>query len=168
MSNTLIDDKQIKRDTVGKIALDLQQKTPDTNDPIELQREMQKDFERNVLECVERGKKLFSGDFFVVVETKKERLFQNVLRNYFIPRETCPTPTYDNAVYHYKKFTDSLEFLWVIPSKDTCELFLNNVLHIPEDQKELLNYIIDFANGTLFQKAKKLNKEKADSIFLEK
>ena len=71
--------------TVGKHASDLLLRSPDTRDPIELQREMQKKYAENILDCVARGKKELvpSGDFYVVVETKKERLLQNVVRNYF-------------------------------------------------------------------------------------
>lgn len=37
----------MKRETVGKLATDLSKKEPDTRDPIELEREMHKDYEKN-------------------------------------------------------------------------------------------------------------------------
>ena len=147
-------------DTVGKIALELMQKTPDSRDPIELERELHKDYEKNIYECKDAGKKIYNGDFFITVVTKKEPLMENVLRNMFIHRSSCPTPDYDQTVYHYSRKDRVLFFLWVIPSKDTCLLFKDNALEIVASEKELLNYILDFDDGTLYRLAKKFNGEK--------
>jgi len=149
----------MKRETVGKIASDLMQKTPDTRDPIELERELHKDYEKNIYLCCDEGKKAHYGDFFITVVTKKETLMKNVLRNMFLHRSSCPTPDYDQTVYHYDKRNDALKFLWVIPSKDTCTLFKDNALEIVESEKELLRYILDFDDGTLYKLAKKFNGE---------
>lgn len=155
------------RDTVGKISSDLIQQAPQSRDPIEIQREIHKNYEANVFEAIERGKKEFFHDFFVVVVTKKERLMQNVLRNYFLVRETCPTPDYDQTVYHYHRKDDKIEFLWVLPSKDTCQLFKDNVLQIAEEEKWLLEFILKDSAGELLALSKKLNGEVKDSIIIE-
>jgi len=155
------------RETVGKISQDLLLKTPDTRDPIELEREMHKDYEKNIFECIERCKKEFFGDFYVVVTTKKERLMENVLRNYFFGRKTCPTPEWDQTVYRYFPKDDYLEFLWVVPSKDTCELYKQNALQVDPKERELLQYVLDFSDGTLLERAKKLNGERKESPLLE-
>jgi hypothetical protein len=152
-----------KRDTVGKLATDLLQKEAPTRDPIELQREMQKTYEDQVLEAINRGIKQYPGDFYVVVETKKERLLENVLRNYFFPRSTCPTPIYDQTVYRYHAQEQAIEFLWVVPSRDTCVLMRENFLSIVDDEKPLLQFVLMFEDGTLLRYAKKLNGEEVDS-----
>ena len=154
--------------TVGAVALDLMQKKSPTRDPIELEREMHKDYAKNIYECIDRGIKETSGDFFVVVVTKKERLMKNVLRNYFAFRSTCPTPEWDQTVYHYHIDGDVVEFLWVIPSKDTCKLFMDNVLQIDNKERDLLKFVLDFEDGTLLREAKRLNGESVQSIILEK
>lgn len=154
--------------TVGQKSLELAQKQPDTRDPIELQRKMQEDYVKNVVECLERGKKSITGSFYVVVTIKKERLMSNVIRNYFFPRKSCPTPEWDQSVYRYDVKKDDIEFLWIIPSKDTCALFKENILEIAQEERELLNYILMFEDGTLFKLAKRLNNEKDDSIILDK
>lgn len=154
--------------TVGKIATDLQLKSPESNDPVELQRKMHENYEENIMQAVERGKKDFEGDFFVVVLTKRERLLTNVLRNYFFARSTCPTPEYDQAVYHYHRKEEALEFLWVLPSKDTVQLFKDNMLHIASEERELLEFILKDSAGELLQLSKKLNNELHDSILLDK
>ena len=156
------------KETVGKLSSDLLLKDVDTRDPIELQRVMHKDYEKNLYEAIENGKKSYPRDFFVVVITKKEKLMPNVLRNYFFTRETCPTPEYDQTVYHYHREGDVIEFLWVLPSKDTCVLFKNNVLQIAPEEKWLLEFILKDSAGELLELSKKLNGELKDSILLEK
>jgi hypothetical protein len=157
----------MKRDTIGKISSELLNKTVETRDPIALEREMHKDYEQNIYECIERGKKdITTGDFFIVLETKKERLLENVIRYYFLYRKTCPTPTTAQTVYHYHRSEDRIEFLWVVPSKDTCELFKRHVLEIAPDERLLLKYVLDYYDDTLLRLAKKLNGEKDDSPLL--
>ncbi len=155
------------RETVGKIATDLSQKAPETRDPIEQMREQLTDYDKNIIECIESHKKQYTTDFYVIVITKKERLLQNVIRNYFTARLSCPTPEYDQVVYKYKRNEDSIDFLWVVPSKDTCQLLLANKHQVVPEEYGLLNYIIQFADGTLFALAKKLNGEKIDSPHIE-
>lgn len=158
----------MKRDTVGKIASDLLLKKPESTDPIELEREMHKDYESQVITCCQDGKKFYDDDFFIIVITKKERIMQNVLRNYFFHRQACPTPDYDQAVYRYNSLNDSIEFIWVVPSKDTCILFMNNVMNIAPEERQLLQNVLDFADGTLYKRAKTLNGEEISSIILAK
>lgn len=157
----------MSRETVGKLATDLLQKAPDTRDPIELQREMQKDYETQVVLAIERGKKMFSTDFYVVVETKKEQKLVNVVRNYFFPRQSCPTPNTDQTVYRYIKDRDLIEFLWVIPSKDTCEMLYHNALQVVDEEKKLLGYVMAYYNGVLLRIAKSLNAEQDDTPLLQ-
>jgi len=155
------------RETVGKIATDLASKTLETRDPIEIERELHKDYEKNVLECIERGKKDFiNTDFFVVVITKKEPLMQNVLRHYYFPRLSCPTPDYDQTVYRYVYATDKIEFIWTIPARDTCFMLKNNKLQVAPSEYGLLDFVLKFDDGTLRRLAKKLNGEEEESSAL--
>jgi hypothetical protein len=54
------------------------------------------------------------------------KLLDNVLRNYFIPTRACPTPHFDQTVYRYDHHKEAIEFLWVIPDQETCEIFREN------------------------------------------
>jgi hypothetical protein len=155
------------RPTVGKIAAELSTKAPYSRDPIELQREMHKQYMDEVLACIKEFRKQCIGDFYVVVLTKKERLMPNVYRNYFFARNSCPTPDYDQAVFKFHAQEEGLQFLWVIPSRDTSVLLLNNAMIVASEERELAKYVIDFANGTLFKLAKKLNGECEDSPLLD-
>lgn len=149
-----------QRDTVGKISWELLANASYLDhSPEEQMKEQLNEYEKNILEALERGKKLFDGDFFIVVETKKEPKMQNVLRNYFIPRKSCPTPTYDNTVYHYHAAEEDLEFLWVLPSKKVYAMLKRHALELPDDQRELLQFIMEDSDGTLLRKSRFLNSE---------
>jgi len=158
----------MNKKTVGAVSLEFAQKTPDSRDPIELEREMHRDYEENIHKAIEDGKNTIEGDFFITVITKKERLMKNVLRHYFLARKSCPSPDYDQTVYHYHRYDDRLEFLWVLPSKDTCVLFKDNMLQIDPKERELLNFILMDSCGELLALSKKLNGEVKDSTLLEK
>ena len=149
-----------QRDTVGKVSLDLLTKSDYLDHSAhEQMQEQLHEYEKNIFECLSSGKKQYDGDFYIVVETKKEPKLNNVLRNYFFHRISCPTPTYDNVVYKYHRKNDQIEFLWVLPSKATYKMMLEHALEIAPEERELLQFIIDDANGTLLKKCKMLNGE---------
>jgi hypothetical protein len=156
------------RPTVGKIVYDNYGKQEESRDPIELQRAMQEDYITKLLQSVESNKKIFSGNFYVVVITKAERLLKGVFRNYFATRQTCPTPEYDQTVFMYNRELERIEYIWTVPSQDTCIHFKNNILQIVESERDLLKFILDFSDGTLLKLAKKLNGEKEKSPELER
>lgn len=149
--------------TVGKIASDLLQKAPESRDPIEIEREVHKDYEKHIVDAVERGKKLYHGDFYIQVLNKRERLMPNVIRQYFFPRQSCPTPDYDQTVYKYNKIGDFLEFLWVLPTYDAYMHLKENALLVAPEERWLLNYVLLDADGSLLRKAKELNNEQVES-----
>lgn len=155
-----------KRRTVGDISSELLAKKPESTDPIEIERSMHEDYSKNMLACWTDARAKYTGDFFIVVITKREPLMPNVFRNYFFARSSCPTPDYDQTVYHYKKTDDFLDFLWVIPSKDACLQLKENAAHVPQEEWGLLNFVFKFADGSLYKMAKELNNEMPDSIEL--
>lgn len=157
----------MKRDTIGKTSLELQSKqVDDTHSAHDQMQESLTDYDKNLYICVDRCKALFPDNFYVVVTIKKERLMQNVLRNYFAGRLTCPTPEYDQVVYRYNRKDESIRFLWVIPSKDACYHIRQNVLQLPEEERELVNFVLQFTDGSLLKLAKELNGEQIDSPLL--
>lgn len=156
--------------TVGQYSYELQQKPDEKINAIDLQREIhnghtnEDSFENQVRIAVGRGERQFRGDFYVVVLFKKERLLKNVVRQYFFPRESCPTPEYDQVVYRYFRKPEKLEFLWVVPDKNsTLDLSLNRSL-LPLDQMQLLKFIDDFNSGALDKLCEKLNSEMSKSL----
>lgn len=179
----------MKKKTVGAIASELLQQTPESRDPIEIQREIQKDYIDHLewsvrhmqkkVDCTHlvgngRGHEECStrpahdGDFYVVVLCKKERLLENVIHNYFLETITCPTPTWDQTVYHYHAKEEKLEYLWTVPDRETCRVFQDHALEIVPEERQLLDMILKFHDGTLLQLARKLNGENLETgIILE-
>jgi hypothetical protein len=154
--------------TVGKIAKQLLEKPKDNIHIIDQQRKMQEGYIKDLIDAVERGKKKYiNSDFFVDVITKKEPLMENVLRSYFVDRKTCPTPNYDQAVYRYVHSQEQVEFVWVIPDRETCFMLRQNALIIAPEERDLLKFVLDYDNGTLFKLCKKFNGEELESPLLK-
>lgn len=148
------------RKTVGRIQTELAPKSIDDNhSAYEQSLEQLSEYEQNLIDRIEAGKKEYAGDFYIVVITKRERLMDKVLRHYFLARSTCPTPQYDEAVYKYHKKEDRVEFLWVVPDKSTCEDFMMNAVTTSEDEKVLRDFVIKFKSGDLDLVAMKMNGE---------
>lgn len=158
----------MNKPTVGKLATDLLKKEQAAVSVVDQQREMQKNYMRDLWEASDRGLNEFDMDFFIHVETKCEPLFPNVFRNYFITRKTCPTPNYDQSVFRYERKLNILQYLWSIPSRDTAFYLKEHALLLPPEEKQILQFVMHFADGTLFRLCKQLNGEKLDSPELDK
>lgn len=149
--------------TVGKIATELLEKEQPKITVIDQQRKMQEDYMKELLDTVDNGYDKYDGDFFIHVETKTEKLLNNVIRNYFIHRKTCPTPNYDQSVYRYNRQKGIIEYLWTIPDKETCWHLIYNANYVAKEERELLSFVIKYANGNLLKLCKEFNNEKEDS-----
>lgn len=156
-----------KKRTVGQEALDIFQKGDKEHSPIELQREMTRDYYQNLIDCALEHRRKIAGRFFIVVITKNEKLLPNVMRNYFFARTTCPTPEYDQSVFKYNHRTEEIEYLWTVPSQDACIYLSRHIKEVVPDEHQLLGFVLEFYNGALFKKAKKLNSEKEKTPLLE-
>lgn len=157
--------------TVGEEAIKLQTTGDMQTDSIELEREIHigsnsdKSYEEEVWDTVDRGIKdpNIEGDFYVVVLFKKERHLQNIVRQYFFYRQSCPTPEYDQTVYLYHRKEDEAEFLWTVPNNAACR-FIPLMEELPKDHETLLNMVNAFNCGDLDKLAAKLNKEKQPEV----
>jgi hypothetical protein len=147
------------KETVGKVALDLMSKDPEVTTVIDQQRAMQEDYLEELTECVMEFRRKHPRDFFVTVLTKSEKLMPNVFRNYFVPRLSCPTPNYDQAVYRYRHEDEEIEFIWSIPCREACFYLRENTAHVSTEEHELLQYVVAFADGTLYHLCRHLNGE---------
>lgn len=121
---------------------------------IETQREIDKKYFEEVEKCIKlnKGKCGFEGDFFIVVINKKERLMENVIRRYFLARQSLPTPAYDQTVWRYLKEGD-LEYIWTVPDHNTCQEMYHNPDSVPEDEKWLYRMVKAFMEGRLYHEA---------------
>ena len=112
-------------------------------------------------ECKEycKTRDAMDGDFYIVGLIKKEKLLDNVLRNYFIPTKSCPTPAYDQTVYQFISSGDEIRLLWVVPDEETSLTLQENRNIVVPEERGLLQYVLDYYDGTLYRMAKKLNGE---------
>jgi len=128
---------------------------PDTKQGIiDTQREIDKDYFKEIEECVKRfkAKSGIDEDFFIVVIVKKERLMENVIRRYFVPRRSLPTPAYDQTVWRYRKGGE-LEFIWVVPDHNTCQEIYNHPERVPQEEAWLRQLVNSFMSGHLYHQA---------------
>jgi hypothetical protein len=136
--------------TVGSKSLELMQKN-DSYEAGEIMQEALKKYTDNIIECIDRHKNKYEeSEFYICVQTKRERLLQNVVRNFFYARRTRPEPGYDMACYKYTKKDEKLEFLWAIPDDQTVdELTSIPIYMVPDEQKELYEYCTKFKKRQL-------------------
>jgi hypothetical protein len=159
--------KKEKRKSAGQISAELLQKKHEKIPIIEQSEAMLDEYWKNLVQAVDRGYKKYQGNFYIHVETKKEPLFYHTFRNYFIDRKSCPTPNYDQSVFRYNRQLGQIEYLWTIPSRDTCFHLKENALIVAPQERQLLDFILKFDDGTLFKLCKKFNGEQLDSPLLE-
>lgn len=149
-----------KKETLGSIVYEGLKKDEQPYNAVELSEAALENYMPNVLECVEKYRKIFPGDFYIEVLSKGERiLYKKVWRFFYAAKLACPTPNYDQDLFRYRKDTETLEFLWSIPSREACVTIKENALQLPLEQQQLLKFVLDFADGTLYQRARQLNGE---------
>lgn len=154
-----------KRETVGKIVHDILSNETGSEkvNAQELRREAQKDYVKLLYDAVEDGKKAFPEDFFLEAITINYKVLARTINSKIVIRKTAPTPTYDSTAYHYHRLSDHLEFLWVVPSKEACRHLQYHALDVAPEERVLRDFVLEYFDGTLLRRCKKLNNEEIDS-----
>lgn len=113
--------------------------------------------------AIEDSKGKYKNPFYVLALTKKEYWTDNVVRNWFIPRQTAPYaldmmiqyPNHTKTLYVINYDRGDLKVAWSIPGHEDCK----SVLKTPDDfSPELVQWIKDCYNGNL-------NKDRYDELF---
>jgi hypothetical protein len=157
--------------TVGSKILELSQRQIDKMSVVEAWEQKESDYIKNLTECAEINRKKITGDFFIVTQLKLEKLLSHALptfREYFIAQKSCPTPNYDQNVYKYNSASEEIKYVWSIPDRETSHYLFQNKSIVDESERQLLDFVLKFSDGTLFRLMKQLNGEKFDSPELEK
>lgn len=147
---------KIKKESakVGQAVADILKKD---NSPVEVQEiidEYKDDYTKEMENTLRANADRYMAPFHVVVLTKKEPWAVNVVRNWFIARQTRPKaswlrsnyPNYLNTVYSYNQNSGELKILWSLPSKQESEVVLQNS-HLYDPQ--LVKWIEDYNSGAL-------------------
>ena len=109
-----------KKHTVGEEAVK-RLLNPDTKQGIiDTQREADKEYFEEIKKCVE-SHKAWDEPYYIVTIHKKERLLENVVRRYFLARQSLPTPQWDQTVWRYNPKNGDLRFLWVLPDENSAK-----------------------------------------------
>jgi hypothetical protein len=162
--------------TLGSISQDLLKTDNTVINPQEIQRAQEQEYLDNLVWCVKHARKEvdcstienheackdrvpLEGSFFVACLLKKEKLLENVLRNYFVATKSCPTPCYDQTVFRYNHEKGDIEYIWTVPDRETCLTFKENKNIIVPSEQALLKNILDFYSGALYRQAKEFNGE---------
>jgi hypothetical protein len=155
-----------KKPTIGQQYIDNFNKNryKDLVPASDLTGEMLTDYEQEVWTCYYREKHKYKKDFaLVVLFVNKDRsgLKKAKSAKYFT-RHTAPTPDFDQIVYWCHIATDHLEYLWTIPDVEQCMLMYQYRGQVPKEEWSLLKHVLDFADGSLLELAKKLNNEESE------
>ena len=146
MDNQMTDNKvTVGEEAVKRLA------NPDTKQGIiETQREIDKEYFSEIEKCVKEHKD-WDEPYYIVVELKKERLLENVIRRYFIGRQSLPTPQWDQTVWRYNPKTGDLQFVWVLPDENTAKWMASNPTILSEEHEELVQFIMLFLDKKLYR-----------------
>lgn len=139
---------------VGKAVHDILQKDNEDITVQEILDEFQHKYTQELEETIKIHIDKYEAPFYIVVLTKKEPWALNVVRNWFIARQTRPKvqflreefPTYMNTVYQVDKRSSELKILWSLPIKQDAEVVLKN-RHLYDPH--LVKWIEDCDSGAL-------------------
>jgi len=126
-----------KGQRVGQAALDMMQKDHPNMTVEELMEGLSEKFLVDFEKCVQDGMKKYEGKFHVFVLTKKD-LGQfgvsNVVRNFFINRETAPEaaqmmidyPSQTKTLYEIDPAKGDFQIKWTLPGYEECKSIAKN------------------------------------------
>lgn len=136
--------------TVGELSLELL-KNPEEQSVVETQQEMLKNYVDELSDCAKRHESIFGTEkpYYLCVQSRRERLLTNVIRNQFYARRTRPIPQYDLALYYYEPKDEKITFIWSIPDRESVEYIIENASQLPPEQYQLLTFCKQFKANTL-------------------
>lgn len=140
-----------QKQTVGAAAVKLLEQGDTRQSVMDTKDAMLKGYPDALIDCALKHKREWTQPFYVCVQTRRERLLTNVIRNQFYARQTRPIPDYDLALYHFDPATDDLRFVWNIPDKSSVEQILSDYQTgtLPKEYMQLASFCVGFKNCTL-------------------
>lgn len=85
-------------------------------------------FAKEIDEAIERSKNKFKSPYYIFVLTNKEFWAENVVRNWFVPRQTPPHatdmmiqyPHHTKTLYIVDARRGNIQLIWTIPGYNEC------------------------------------------------
>jgi hypothetical protein len=153
----------VGRKTVGEVYnLTHKAERPETTqDLLDTQKPAAVDYMQKLHKTVRSAVETYPGQPYVFVEafTRKDKLMVRALVTEFFTRSSCPTPSFNQAVYRYDVKNGRLEFAWQLPSNKRCLHYLANPFSLDEGERLIIGYVHDLKSGALEQLAINLNNE---------
>lgn len=147
---------------VGKAVLDIISTDQPSYTVEDILSEYGKDYCLEFEKTIEENKKKYKSPFYIFVLTKKEFYASNVVRNWFIARQTPPYgsqmmtdyPNHTKTLYIVDADKGELRVLWSIPGKEECK----SILKEPQIySQELVSWILDCYSGGLDKESYSVN-----------
>ena len=137
---------------VGQAVVDILANNPAPQTVEETIFEFGPDFAKELEKTIEDNRHRYKSPFYVLVLTKKEMWACNVVRNFFIARQTAPRsssmvveyPNYTKTLYKVNPKKGTVDALWSIPGHEECK----SISKSPESfDPELLKWIKEAYSG---------------------
>lgn len=142
-------EKKEKTPTVGEKAYELlTDKNPLSLTAEEIREEADKEFIKEMEDVIQKNQHR-KGKYYIQIVLKKERVSENIIRRYLIPRESEPLADYDTTLYSFDNRDQKLRYHWTVPDPTTCHYLLTNEHSLPEAEKPLLEMVKKFSAGQL-------------------
>lgn len=130
-----------KGQRVGQAVVDILSKDQATQTVEETLEALGPRFVEELEDTIQKNQHRFESPFYVFVLTNKEMWADNVLRNWFIARQTAPEdidmlcqyPHHAKTLYKVDSKKGSLSVAWTIPGIEDCKSILKNP-HIHDPQ----------------------------------
>jgi hypothetical protein len=112
------------------------------------------EFVDELAKTIENSKGKFTDPYYILVFTKKEPWAVNVVRNWFVARQTKPMaldmhsqyPNHLKTLYKVWQVQGDVDIEWSIPAFEECK----SVLHHPQSfDPKLVDWIVRSFSGTL-------------------
>lgn len=146
--------QQEKPKNVGQVVYDILQKDQHDTTVGEILDEYQYQYLEEIIDCIQKNRHKFDSPFYIVVLTKKEPWALNVMRNWFIARQTKPSakimredyPNFMQTVYKWNDKDEKIDILWSLPIAQDAQVVLKNKQLY---DAQLVKWVMDFQEGKL-------------------
>lgn len=149
------DKLKLKGAQVGKAVFDILSNPNQASQEVgETMEAMTPRYYQELMATINANKDKFEASFFIVVLRKKEPWALNVLRQWFVSRQTKPSaatlredyPNFDHDVWHINSKDSSINFLYTLPTaQDSATILKNKECYDPD----LVATIVKFNEGKL-------------------
>lgn len=148
---------------VGQAVADILSKDQPTYTVGEILEGLGPKFASELEKCINDNLDKYKSPFYILALTKKEFWADNVVRNWFVARQTPPYceqmmydyPNHTKTLYVINSDRGDLKVAWSLPGYEDCK----SIAKTPDSfHPELVQWVIDCFAG-------KLNKDKYDELF---